>query len=280
MLVVGYNKILEELKRGAVNKPELAEIVSFYIDLLSAQARTDVSSCESGALAQEAVTRLGQGLPILTLEAFQADRVALANLFDEIRAITARHRPELATSLAAIGAWLEKKRASILQLAVAYLCDGGEVYRGEAGLDGSLLTYILNHARRPFLRRYAKALAPFVDESIWYRPRCPICGGKPDFSALAKPTGARRLLCSRCDFEWAFWRVACPFCGCDDPDQQKYSVTEDRVYRLYTCEQCKRYLKTIDLREIAAERVLPVERILTLTMDVQAQEAGYGAPPG
>jgi len=110
---------------------------------------------------------------------------------------------------------------------------------------------------------------------MWYRAHCPICGGAPDFAALEKESGTRRLLCARCDFEWTFHRARCPFCNEDVPGKLGYFPSPDGIYRLYTCENCKRYLKTIDRRELAREVHLPAERVLTIAMDVAAQQAGY-----
>ena len=52
-------------------------------------------------------------------------------------------------------------------------------------------------------------------------------------------------------------------------------MDDEGIYRLYTCEQCHTYLKTIDLRNADAEVFMPVERVLTLDMDRQAQDMGY-----
>ena len=98
-------------------------------------------------------------------------------------------------------------------------------------------------------------------------------------AALERQAGRRRLICSQCDSEWAFRRLGCPFCGSEDPGQLSYYPTEDNIYRLTVCEQCRRYLKTIDLREAAGERYLTAERILTVSMDVAAEEAGYRGGP-
>jgi len=46
---------------------------------------------------------------------------------------------------------------------------------------------------------------------------------------------------------------------------------------VYKRQKCRRYLKTIDLRQVAGGRLLPAERVLTAAMDVAALEAGYGA---
>jgi transcription elongation factor Elf1 len=124
-------------------------------------------------------------------------------------------------------------------------------------------------------RAQAEALSGHVNDSLWCRGRCPICGGEPDIAALERGSGQRRLLCSRCDSEWAYQRVACPFCGNENPSQLAYYPSDDKVYRLSVCERCHRYLKTVDLRETAGERLLPAERILTIGMDLAAQKAGY-----
>ena len=57
------------------------------------------------------------------------------------------------------------------------------------------------------------------------------------------------------------------------PAQLAHYPTDDNVYRLAVCEQCRRYLKTIDLREVAGERYLAAERILTVGLDAAAEEA-------
>jgi len=55
-----------------------------------------------------------------------------------------------------------------------------------------------------------------------------------------------------------------------------YYPSEDEVYRLYVCEACRRYLKTVDLRKTGGRTVLPrVERVITVAMDVAARRAGY-----
>ena len=54
-----------------------------------------------------------------------------------------------------------------------------------------------------------------------------------------------------------------------------YFTDDEGLYRLYVCEQCKRYLKAIDLRQAQAEVLLPLERYYTLDLDAQAQEQGY-----
>ena len=117
-----------------------------------------------------------------------------------------------------------------------------------------------------------------MPQEAWYKRYCPVCGGGPDFAFLDKERdGARWLLCSRCDAQWLFYRLVCPHCGNDDQHSLAYLTDDTGLYRLYVCEKCRRYLKTIDLRKTEAEVLLPLERILTLDLDRQAHESNYTA---
>lgn len=224
----------------------------------------------------EVRARLERGLPALVPEDFRAEPQILRRLWEEICAVVARHFPETLSGLESIRRWLESQEDGLLTAASFYLRGETDLIAQEAGLEESLFQFVLNHTLRPFLRRYSAALGSQVNLETWYRPYCPICGGEPDFAALVKPYGARHLLCSRCDFEWPYRRLSCPFCGNDDPAQYLYSLSEDGVYRLYLCDRCRRYLKAIDLRELSEEPPLPAERILTIPMDMAALQEGYG----
>jgi FdhE protein len=275
--VVGYAEILQELRSQADKRAELADTIELHCEVLEAQAHAQVSASRPALSGEEAGAQLQQGHPLLAPEDLAADDQALAGLFDQIGRIVAERRPELGEALAGIRGWLDERRDQIGALAVEYLREGRVREGEEAGLDAYLLTFIFINALRPFLRAQAQTLASWVDDSVWYRGRCPICGGEPDVAALERGSGRRRLLCSRCDSEWTFQRVGCPFCGNEDPSQLAYYLSDDQVYRLNVCKQCRRYLKTIDLRQVAGERLLPAERVLTVAMDVAALEAGYGA---
>lgn len=267
--------LVAELSRQISARPEWGGMVAPYLDLFSAQAPVEATFSPPPLPEAEVWDRLARGIPALIPEDFRADPGALRRLWDEVCAIAARHFPDLAPALESIRRWPDGREDGLLSAAVYYLRGEADLLAEEAGLDQSLFQFVLNHTLHPFLRRYALAVTPLVEKKTWSRPYCPVCGGQPDLAALAKPHGARRLLCSRCDFEWPFRRTSCPFCGNEDPEQYLYVPSEDGIYRLYLCDRCGHYLKTIDLREVIKERLLPVERVLTLPMDLAARQEGY-----
>ena len=130
-------------------------------------------------------------------------------------------------------------------------------------------------ALQPYLEWTAKQVMPHVEQESWKRGYCPACGGAPDFAVLVEETGARHLLCSRCRSQWLYKRLQCPFCNNTDHTKLLYYPSEDEVYRLYVCQVCKHYLKAIDLRKATHRVVLAVEPLLTVAMDLAAQEQGY-----
>jgi FdhE protein len=265
-----YEQVAQRLRQEAARRPELAGTIDLYCALLDVQDRVEIEP--GGALdAQEAAARLDQGLPLLPPETVAADGLILAELCDHIVSIMAERQPEHAKALAAARAWLSEERERLGSHAVECL-RGGDIGEGD---QADLLALILDAALRPLLRARASSLATLVNDAAWYRGYCPVCGGEPDFAALDRQGGRRRLLCSRCDSTWTFLRVGCPFCGNSDPQQLGHYPSEDGAYRLNVCESCRRYIKTIDLRETAGERMLEAERVLTVAMDLAAEEAGY-----
>ncbi len=96
---------------------------------------------------------------------------------------------------------------------------------------------------------------------------------------LEKEVGARWLLCSRCDTEWLFQRLECPYCGTNEPNALSFFPDDEGLYRLDVCDQCKCYLKAIDLRKAKDDTLLPLERLYTMDLDRQAKENGYHLKP-
>jgi hypothetical protein len=70
---------------------------------------------------------------------------------------------------------------------------------------------------------------------------------------------------------------AAPSAANQDRETLGYFGTGDAAHRLYVCDRCNRYLKTLDLRATWRRPLLPAERVLAVGMDLAAARAGYHA---
>lgn len=254
--------------------------MEFYYKILMAQADCkipDLSEAAS-ALIKNAEQRLNQDTPALTFPDLNINWKDILILFHEVVDLTRKFVAQEANETKDLSVCCES--AVILEHTAKLWFEIGTVQMNNTEhpkVVQSLTSSVLQATLYPALSAYSDILLPVVTQDRWQKGYCPVCGGSPDFSFLDKERGARWLLCSRCDSQWLFKRLECPFCGNDDHKSLAYFTDDHGVYRLYTCEQCRRYIKAIDLRQIQEETLLPLQRVLTLDMDRQAHEMNYRA---
>jgi len=228
------------------------------------------------ALTSKAINaRIEQGQPLLAFDELDLNWPLLLDISEKVTGVFIEY-PELFGP--AIESFKETGAGHLLtkEVVKTWLKDSSLPSGIVAdNVNEPLLESIIQATLSPFLVSYSKALLGKVDPERWRRRYCPVCGGDPDFAFLDKEDGARWLLCSRCNAEWLFQRLECPYCGSEDQNTLAYFTNDEGLYRLYVCEQCKQYLKAIDLRQAESEVSLPLERLLTLDLDAQAQERGY-----
>jgi len=271
------SNILRKLEEWKEKEEVDPKFIEFYQRLLRIQSRAEQRiGIPQLSLSSEAISeRIEHGLPLIGFDELALDWSLLQDIFVEVTEAFTTY-PELfgefpqslkepepcpPLSKERAKAWFEGAR-------LLSLMEVDEV-------SEHLLEAIIHATLNPFLVSYSKALFGLVNQERWRRGYCPICGGNPDFAFLDKERGARWLLCSRCDAEWLFQRLECPYCGTQDQDALAYFTDDEGLYRLYVCERCKRYLKALDLRQAKSEVLLPLERLFTFDIDAQAQEYGY-----
>ncbi len=139
-----------------------------------------------------------------------------------------------------------------------------------------LLGFLLEESLRPSLEILADKYEGTVTEIGWTEGYCPICGREPKIGELKGEEGKKYLFCNQCGFEWQFPRVKCPFCGNEDQKTLAYfTIENEEKYRVDVCNECNKYVKTIDFRELKEEANLDIEDIATLHLDILANEEGY-----
>ena len=263
----------EILIQAAQREPQLAPYYEFHQALLALQEQAEQAITAPVAITEEEVAaRTRQGLPAITFDRLPVNPTRFAQLALKLAKVLQDFEVETGDSVlpADEGEWIVLARQCF---------DDGMAISEEAPAspvgDASLAQMAINLALKPYLRQAARQVMPYINRDLWRRGYCPVCGGAPDFAALDAETGARRLLCSRCDAQWPYQRIGCPFCGNTDHTQIVYYPSADGVYRLYVCQACRHYLKTIDMRRVEREVLLTAERIVTVAMDAAAQQEGY-----
>jgi FdhE protein len=270
-------RVLRALTAAREQHEELVDLLDFYHDIYEIQfeAKAELPGPEVRD-DMAARWRLEGGIPHLTFDQLGLDPASFAQLAAKISQVLVRHNP----------GWqrLQKEMSpnDLISLAreVFETWDTLTAPKPEAQEfgDGSRseqpAALAVGFALAPYLQRAAEVIAPQLDLGLWTQGHCPICGGRPNFALLEEERGARQLMCSRCNCVWPYARVGCPFC--ESKEKQIYYPSKDGVYRLYVCPACNRYLKTMDLRELFREVHPEVERLLTVGMDLAAQQQGYG----
>ncbi|NLI13934.1 formate dehydrogenase accessory protein FdhE [Pelotomaculum propionicicum] len=141
-------------------------------------------------------------------------------------------------------------------------------------LPAETFGFLLNHTVKPFMLQYALKAQSLYDLEQWLQGNCPVCGGKPTLSLLEKGTGKRQLFCGLCEIKWRFHRLGCPYCT--NNESQFFTVEGMEKYRVYFCEKCRGYIKTVDENKAGGEPLnLLWEDINTVQLDVLAMREGY-----
>jgi len=266
-------KVLRRLEEWKREEGQLPDFVELYKRLLRLQC--EVKSLISGrGLAKEVISeRLERGIPLQPFHELPIDWTLLQNLLQQVLVTIASYplfSPEEITSLRKV-----VLDYPLLKQIVEAWYEGKSLPALTGNTASGLLPAIIRAGIWPFLTIQSEMLLPQVDQERWRKRYCPICGGRADFCFLEKENGARWLSCSRCDTEWLFQRLECPYCGNQNQDKLAYFTDEEGLYRLYICEECRSYIKGIDLRKTASEVLLPLEKVITIELDNQAQNDGY-----
>ncbi len=274
---VGTDDIIRKLEEQKGKEGKLPQLLEFYQKLLQIQSRVGqrIDIPDPGSINSTINKQIEQGKPLIGFDKLAIDWLLLRDTFGEVVNLFAEY-PELFGPMPKELRESKPSRVLTKKMVRAWF-KGSKLSSSVVGEDinQALLKSLIHASLKPFLVSYSTTLLGLVEQERWRRGYCPICGGNPDFAFLDTERGARWLVCSRCDAEWVFQRLQCPYCSTTDQNTLSYFTDDDGLYRLYVCDQCKHYLKTIDLRPAKSEVLIPLERLLTLDLDRQAQEQGF-----
>ena len=241
--------------------------------MIQAEPATEPIRPEHGLLE----IRRKEGFPLFSREDLPVDFGAAAALLNQFFKYLSEMNREDQTGLAKAlkesetdPQWTNRLFVPILKQDEKALAD----LAGQVDLDPRVLLFLGKTALRPSL----EALRPLTekhDEKQWDHGYCPLCGSQPDMACFTN-TGKRRLHCELCGEEWAFARIGCPFCDKEAQEDLGYfEAEEEEGLRVYVCNVCHRYLKTIDSRVFEEVAPLELESLATLHLDLVAEQNGY-----
>jgi FdhE protein len=268
-------QLLAALQEEREKRPELAETIDLHQEVIAARAEVEAGLPDLHPDPEEVARLVDERVPALKRWGLDWDPDSFTTLGGRICEIGGRHRPDLELHFERTRSLLTGDGDQVRGLVDAYLEEGKLELAEQPEETQGIVTFVVINALHPFLRAFTAVLAPLIEDEKWYQRVCPVCGGEPDFGYLEEKVGGLRLLCCRCDGVWTYRRGECTFCGNGDQGTFAYYLDDEETSRLYVCDDCHRYLKILDGRHTSSNPLLPVQRILTIGMDIAAREQGY-----
>ena len=261
-------------------RPVYSGILSFYETIFVAQedAKSNINLEPIHIPAEVLATKTRDMRPLVHMSDFVIDVDSGHILLKKICKILQSATEEMATCadvvLNAVGDSI--KPADLFSSLLTADDDFFNKTAKKLTVDKKTLAFIAYSSIKPSVTLCAEQLSTYLEKDMQrQKGYCPICGNLPGLSTL-HDEGKRFLHCSFCWHEWVSKRVYCPFCGNTDSKSLHYFFSEEeKDYRIYVCDNCKKYLKTVDSRE--ANRLLypPLEQVSSLHLDFKAQEMGF-----
>jgi FdhE protein len=281
----GTEKIKNRVKEMIKERPSHKEVLEFYKDIITEQYSI-LSKIKTSPLEidkDDANEKIMQGFPLVEKKAFILDIPSATKLFRKLCKILSKtkkgqHDSERITQA------MRKKEIKLPELFRQIESENNEYIINlseKLQVNPDVISFLATNSIKPIYETYAKELGNYINQERWWKGYCPVCGSEPYIAELKSEggvEGARFLVCSSCNFEWRFNRLKCPFCENANHEKLRYFYTEKegKVYRVDVCEECKRYIKTVDIKELGEEKIIPLlEDIGTLHLDILAQKEGY-----
>lgn len=264
------------------------ELPSGYVEFFSAleswqnEQQIKLKAAVKVEKAEEPLRKIAKHRrPLISITGLDVDPVKYQQLLADLLDFLIKQRPDIQATLEIVQK--EAPGFDYPALIARLLEQDLDYFKGMAqsmSISADLLIFVLDHALRPFLRLYGASYQADIFEhtyNSWDLPTiCPVCGSKSHFCRLRAEDGRRFMFCDRCFAEWETPYLTCVHCGADEPGKINYiTVENDASNQLYTCANCRGYLKTYDERPTGMPTDLFLANIKTIYLDMLAGEKGY-----
>jgi len=274
----------DDIKKAAAAlrklRPAYSEILDFYEKLFVSQedSKDQIDIAPIQISDEMLAIKAAEKLPLINPDDFVIEFGAASKLCKTVCETAKSANQHLAQSaqtlLDAIDNDLDLKTMfpHLLQASTAQIEEAAK----QLNIEQNILAFFIYSSMNPSIKLCAEQLSVYLDrQDPWQQGYCPICGNPPVLSIL-EDEGKRSLICSFCWHSWPVKRGLCPFCDRHDSKSFNYFFSEEEnEYRVYTCDNCKKYIKTIDNTKTDRLIYPPLEQVVTLHLDMQANQKGF-----
>ena len=267
-------------------RPAYEELLEFYEKVFLAQekAKEQVRLTSIRIPDELLAMKRKEGLPLTDRAGFTVDVEGSEVLLRALFKVAAGTNEALAEAGKKLADALDKGKLDASTLFAPVLSEDSQGFHGlaeELDVDENILAFFGYNSVWPSVSLCTEKLTAYLDDGVsWKKGYCPVCGSPPALSIL-RDEGNRFLFCSFCGHEWRSQRIYCPFCDNQDHTKLHYFFgEEEKCYRVDVCDVCKKYLKSVDVRELKHPLYPLLEQVSTLHLDLLAREQGLesGSP--
>ena len=280
-----YGYTADEISRSVEEiirkRPDYSGMLSLYEKIFIAQ-----EECKSGIKLNEFTIpdnilslKMKEKLPLVDISQFVIDTDSSKKLFKKICTILSDSETGLSGSLDRLADLIDDKKLDLDELFTAILRGDDSFFYGieeKYNIDKKLLGFILYNSIKPSVSLFSRRITEKLPvDAEWEKGYCPVCGSLPEFSLFGE-NGKRFLICGFCNHKWRSKRVYCPFCENTDHNSLHYFDFEDEEeYRVDVCDNCRKYIKTIDTKKTIRLINPHLEYLSTPHIDIRLEEMGF-----
>ena len=277
--------IIEQLEQSTAfikkARPSYGPILDFYQQVFLAQEKSkDDISLPAICMEPDLLNiKMKNEMPLIDQSEFLIDMPVAEQLFEHLCDIASDFAPQLSSNARILKKAANNHTFSLQTLFLAILNNQDSALHD--------LSKLLNIQEREIVFFGYASIAPSIricsehlaqslsDKPDLKKGYCPICGNLPDFAFFDKD-GKQFLKCCFCAHEWLTIRMGCIFCKNKDKENQQYFFSnEEKEYRVNLCDNCHKYIKAVDLRQMNRPFYPKLEQVSTLHLDIKAIEQGY-----
>ena len=272
---------------GGLDVEGMDDVLALYCDLYNLNENSPLLKRDQRELTEEeARMRLAEGFTLIDPEEILPGAQGVADRVRDVVQILSRHSDDPDVLMEDL-ANLTVEPGRLCESVRTFLSKGEDALRKSLALiddvNPEVVMFVLFNALKSFFLE-AAARCVQIDKSAWEKGYCPVCGGEPAVSYLIGEGGKRYLVCFRCETHWRYRRLACPYCGHENPKGSVYLYSEDADYRTLSasvCSECRSYIKVWRAEGDELGDMHPeVEDLKTPGFDRSVENEGYlrGAP--